>query len=514
MEKQIWILIFVVGNLLFACNQQPNSNETKTVYTADWQSVQNYEVPTWFNDAKLGIFIHWGPYAVPAYCNEWYPCRMYDSTYVRRAGGMEWDVYNYHRETYGDQKKFGYKDFIPMFKAEKFDAGEWLDIFERAGAKYIVPVAEHHDGFAMYASTVTKWNSKDMGPMRDIAGELAKESRTRGLKFGLSSHYAENWYYYNFDDKFDTVDPENEGLYGRPHPDGVPADKAFLRKFEMRTKDFIDQYQPDLIWFDGALNAHEGMETKLELLSYYYNRAQEWDKGVVYNYKNNSRHIWPDGCAVLDIERGKLKDIRKEPWQTDTALGIYNWGYTNQMLVKSPDNVIDDLIDIVSKNGNLLLNISPTAEGIIPEDQQKVLFALGDWLKVNGEAIYGSRPWKKYGEGPTIEDLGSSHMAERKNLNRKFASDDFRFTRKGKDIYAICVGQPKESVLITTLKKDSPYYDYEIDRIEILGYNKPVNFEIKEEGLLIKIPADCKISEYATTFKIVSGKLMYHDLAK
>jgi len=179
--------------------------------------VKNYEIPVWFNDAKLGIFIHWGPYTVPAYGNEWYPCQMYDTTYVRRSGGMEWNYYKHHIQTYGDLKTFGYKDFIPMFKAEKFNPAEWLDIFEKAGAKYIVPVGEHHDGFAMYASKITKWNAKKMDPKRDIAGELAAETRKRGLKFGLSSHYSENWYYYKFDKKFDTVDPENVDLYGRPH---------------------------------------------------------------------------------------------------------------------------------------------------------------------------------------------------------------------------------------------------------------------------------------------------------
>ncbi|NMH89932.1 alpha-L-fucosidase [Flavivirga algicola] len=496
-------------------NNKPDSLSNNSIlYKPNWQSVKAYQTPEWFNNAKLGIFIHWGPYAVPAYCNEWYPCRMYDSTYVRNQGGMTWNVYQHHKETYGDHKKFGYKDFIPMFKAEKFDAKVWLDIFEQAGAKYIVPVGEHHDGFAMYASKITKWNSLNMGPMRDIAGELAKETRSRGLKFGMSSHYAENWYYYKFDEKFDTTDPENVGLYGRPHEEGVPADAAFLKLFENRTKDMIDQYHPDLIWFDGALNAHENMTTKLELLSYYYNQANEWGKEVVFNYKNNTRHIWPDGCAVLDIERGKLNDIRKEPWQTDTALGIYNWGYTNGMIVKSPDHVIDDLIDIVSKNGNLLLNVSPKADGTIPEKQKLVLAELGKWLKVNGEAIYNSRPWKKFGEGETVENLKHTHMAERKNLERVFKSSDIRFTSKGKDIYAISMGKPEKEILIKSLKKKSPLYDYKISHIEILGSDVIPEYEIREDGLLIKIPEGFQVSNYATSFKIAGGDLIYSDLSK
>ncbi|TGV04167.1 alpha-L-fucosidase [Flavivirga rizhaonensis] len=514
---KINILITTICILFFlsACKEKNEQIvDLQENYRPDWQSVQKYEVPKWFNDAKLGIFIHWGPYAVPAYCNEWYPNRMYDSTYTRKHGDLSWNVYKHHKETYGDQKKFGYKDFIPMFKAEKFDPKEWLDVFEQSGAKYIVPVGEHHDGFAMYASNITKWNSLNMGPKRDIAGELAKETRARGLKFGISSHFSENWYYYKHDEKFDTSDPENFGLYGRPHPEGQPADKQFLKLFEDRTKDMINLYEPDLLWFDGALNAHEGMPTKLELLSYYYNHALDLKKEVVFNYKNNSRHIWPDGCAVLDIERGKLNDIRKEPWQTDTALGVFNWGYTEKMIVKSPNVVIDGLIDIVSKNGNLLLNVSPKADGTIPENQKYVLSELGNWLAINGESIYESRPWKIFGEGPTLEDLNVTHMSERKNAGLVFSDSDFRFTQRGKDFFIICLGVPKEQVLIKALKKDSPLYDYEIESIELLGSKLKIEYEVLEAGLNIKIPSGDIVSPYATVFKIVSGDLKYKNLAE
>ncbi len=493
-------------------SQEGTKGDVKKVYTADWNSFDDYETPQWFSDAKFGIFIHWGPYCVPAYRNEWYPCNMYDSTFYRTVNGEVYHPFNHHKATYGDQKTFGYKDFIPMFKAEKFDAVEWADIFERSGAKYVVPVGEHHDGFAMYASTITRWNSVDMGPKRDIVGELAKAVRATGSKLGVSSHFSENWYYYKHSDEFDTGDPQYADLYGRPHEEGAPADAKFLKEFEDRTKEIIDLYEPDLLWFDGAFNAHEGMYSKLDIMAYYYNRAQEWDKGVVLNYKNNDRHTWRDGAAVLDIERGKLDGIRSMPWQTDTSLGRYNWGYSSNMIVKTANEIIDELIDIVSKNGNMLLNIAPKSDGTIPDDQVKVLLEIGEWLKVNGEGIYATRPWKLSEEGPTVQDLGgNSHMNELKAKDTKFTGQDFRFTTNGRDIYAISLGMPEKEVAIKTLHKDSEYYDYKIKSVSILGYGK-VNYKLTDKALIIDVPADAKLTEEAVIFKIEAGDLMYLDL--
>ena len=500
---------FFIIVLLLSCGSfrnQQDAEDTKT-FEADWLSLEQYEVPEWFKDAKLGIFIHWGPYAVPAYCNEWYPNRMYDSTYTRNHPGLSWYPYGYHLETYGNQKNFGYKDFIPQFKAEKFDPEAWVDLFENAGAKYIVPVGEHHDGFAMYASTLTRWNSVEMGPKRDVAGEIAEAARDRGLKFGISSHYTTNWTYYRKDPNFDTSDPEYFDLYGRPHEDDAPPDQEFVDHFTARTREMIDLYKPDLIWFDGGLSVPEFMHAKMDIAAYYYNKGVEWNKGLVYNYKNNDLHHWPDGCGVLDIERGKLKDIRKEPWQTDTALGLYNWGYTRRMVVKSTDNVLDDLIDIVSKNGNLLLNVSPMADGTIPEAQKKVLMEMGDWLAINGEAIYGTRPWKIFGEGPTSEDLEDTHMAERRNLDRVYTKEDIRFTRKGRDIYVICMGDAGKEILVENLRKDSPYWDYEIHEIRMLGSEEVLEYDLTEAGLRILLPENGPDTRLASAFKIVAGKI-------
>ncbi len=505
--------LFIAAVALFSICFYSCANRSEK-YIADWQSFEDYQVPEWFKDAKFSIFIHWGPYSVPAYRNEWYPNTMYDSLHVRTIDGKRYHPYQYHKDTYGDQKEFGYKDFIPMFKAEKFDAEQWADIFYRSGAKYVVPVGEHHDGFAMYASTLTRWNSVNMGPKRDIVGELAKEIRANGMKLGISSHFAENWYYYKHSDEFDTNDPENSDLYGRVHEEGAPADAEFLKEFEDRTKEFIDLYKPDLIWFDGAFNAHEGMLAKLNIMAYYYNRAIDWGKEVVLNYKNNERHVWRDGCAVLDIERGKLHGIRQQAWQTDTSVGRYNWGYASDMIIKSANEIIDELIDIVSKNGNMLLNIAPMSDGTIPDDQVALLLEIGDWLKINGEGIYGTRPWKVYEEGPTNQNLAkNTHMNELSAVNTKYTGDDFRFTTNGRDIFALCLTRPEGSVSIKILHKDSPYYDYQIKSVSILGYGA-VEYDLTPEALVIDVPADAKLCQEAVVFKIEAGELMYLDLIK
>jgi len=508
MKRILLISLVLLANRLEVPRCQADTSNSFR-YAPNWESVAAYEIPTWYRDAKFGIFIHWGPYAVPAFGNEWYPCRMYDASYVKKYHDLRWNYYEHHLKTYGPHRDFGYKDFIPLFKAEEFDPKAWMDLFVQAGAKYIVPVGEHHDGFAMYASTHTRWNALNMGPKRDVAGELAQEARARGLKFGISSHFTTNWTYYKHDPAFDTSDPQFYDLYGRPYAEGSPADAQFIQHFKERTQEMIDKYQPDLIWFDGGLSQREFMRPKLELLAYYYNRAMEWDKGVVYNYKNNRHHIWPDGCGVLDIERGKLNDIRPEAWQTDTSVARQTWGYTVDMIVKPAGEIIDDLIDIVSKNGNLLLNIGPKADGTIPEEQKQVLLEIGTWLQVNGEAIYGTRPWKIYGEGPTLEDLANTHMAERRNEDRLFTDQDLRFTRKGKDLYVICLGPARDELIVHSLRDQSPYYDYEIDRITMLGSTNVVTYRKTVAGLVIQLPKHRPDTRYACAFKIHFGMLVH-----
>ena len=241
-------------------------------YEPNWESLKQYTVPAWFRDAKLGIFIHWGVYAVPAWDNEWYPRFMYRDELSRKGP----NYFQHHLKAYGHPSQFGYKDFIPDFKAEKWDPAAWVDLFKAAGAKYVVPVAEHHDGFPMYASDYTRWNAAKMGPKRDVVAELENATRSAGLKFGVSSHRAFNWRFYTFKDDFDTMDPANVGLYGRPHHQDDPADEAFLEDWFGRTKELIDKFHPDLLWFDFGWHFAEFLPYQPQVAAYYYNQAAKW----------------------------------------------------------------------------------------------------------------------------------------------------------------------------------------------------------------------------------------------
>ena len=314
------------------------------VFHPDWKNIaDNYQFPEWFADAKFGIFIHWGPYSVPAYDTEWYSRNMYQKDH---------HVYKHHIETWGPQDKFGYKDFIPLFKAEKFNAEEWVKLFKEAGAKYIVPVAEHHDGFSMYNSKLNKWNAVNMGPKKDIIGLLKEAIEKEGLIFGLSTHRAENAWFYNGGMKFPSdVQDSTISLYGRRY-DNEKYTEDFAREWLTHTYELINKYEPKLIWFDWTVNNPVLMPYFNKFMAYYYNNALDWGKNVVVNTK----YGYPTNVQVWDIERGKSGKMMQFPWQTDTSVGKKSWSYIDGEENKSPEQIVHDLIDIVSKNGNLLVN--------------------------------------------------------------------------------------------------------------------------------------------------------------
>jgi len=483
------------------------TKEPATVYQANWESIrENYKDPEWFNQDKFGIFIHWGAYAVPAHGSEWYPRRMYMDTatftaqlHAQTSGPNE--TFLHHKKNWGDQKEFGYKDFIPMFKAEKFNAAEWIDLFKKSGAKYVIPVADHHDGFAMFASKTTKWNAANMGPKRDILGELFKEGRQQGLKMGASSHYAFNWSFYNKKDHFDTVDPEFSDLYSPKGKDlNEPVSMEFKQMWWDRTTDLIDNYQPDVLWFDFYLDIPDFEELRPKIAAYYYNKGIEWGKEVVINDKNLNHEAFPEGLVIYDLERGKLPGIRKLPWQTDTSVGKHSWSHVNNEEYKDVDNLVDDLVDIVSKNGNLLLNIGPKADGSIPEEQQEILLNIGKWLEVNGEAIFNTTYWNTFGEGPTIETGG--YMAEHDN-KAGFTSEDIRFTQKDDKLYATILAWPKGGkVLIKSLGGDSEYAEgVSVKSIKLLGSDAKIEFVKTAAGLQVKGLGE-KIGDYAYVLEI------------
>ncbi|HEX4851536.1 MAG TPA: alpha-L-fucosidase, partial [Puia sp.] len=279
--------------------------QAQQVYQANWESLNKYKVPEWFRDAKFGIFIHWGVYSVPAFGSEWYPRLMY------LKGSKE---YNHHIQTYGNQSTFGYKDFIPQFKAEKFDADQWAALFKKAGAKYVVPVAEHHDGFAMYNSALSNWTAFKMGPHRDVIGELATAIKKQGMIFGLSSHRIEHWWFLNGGKKFesDVLDPAYADFYGPAHDESETMSPEYMNDWMLRCTELVDQYQPQLFWFDWWIEQPSLSPYRKSFAAYYYNKGIEWKKGVVINYKLNA---YPEHAAVLDLERGKLEGIRELPWQ-------------------------------------------------------------------------------------------------------------------------------------------------------------------------------------------------------
>jgi alpha-L-fucosidase len=479
--------------LLIGCNSSNNINidsvaspKGTEIFQANWDNIaKNYQFPEWFIDAKFGIFIHWGVYAVPAFGSEWYPRNMY------QQGSQE---FKHHVDTYGEHTKFGYKDFIPMFKAEKFDAVQWAALFRKAGAKYVVPVAEHHDGFSMYNSDLNKWNSVKKGPKKDIIGLLKKAVEDEGLVFGLSTHRAENAWFYNGGMNFPSdVQDTTITLYGRRLPQGVNED--FAKEWLAHTYELINKYEPKLIWFDWTVNDPILMPYFNKFLAYYYNNAVDWGTNVVVNTKSG----YPTNIQVWDVERGKSDKLMKFPWQTDTSIGKKSWSYVEGEENKTPEQIVHDLIDIVSKNGVLLLNIGPKADGTITDEQTAVLLAIGEWLDVNGEAIYGTRPWKKFGEGETESTQGSFTD----NTAAAYGVQDIRFTVKENDFYAIVLNWGEE-VLINSLDSVA-IADAKILNVQMLGSDEKIVWTQTDEGLKLSFPKS-KPCSFAYSFKITFDK--------
>lgn len=475
--------------------QQVDEIVAKGPFTPDWESLKGFQTPEWYQDGKFGVFVHWGLYSVPAFGNEWYPRHMY------KADTRE---FKHHVETYGPQSEFGYKDFIPQFKAEKFDAAAWAKLFKEAGFRYVVPVAEHHDGFPMYASDFTEWSAAKMGPKRDVIGELAQAVRNEGLVFGLSSHRVEHWWFFDQGRKFDSdvQDPQNEAFYGPAQPqekaeDGTqPPSQEFLDDWLARCSELVEKYQPQVIWFDWWIAQPSVHEHLKRFAAYYYNRGAEWNKQVAINYKKHGGSSFPDEAAVLDIERGQLAGMRDIFWQTDTSVSKNSWGYIEGQDYKTVDSIIDDLVDIVSKNGCMLLNIGPKPDGTIPEPEVQMLKEIGQWLAINGEAIYETRPWKVFGEGPTAVVEGAFNDTKRPS----FTAQDIRFTRKGDDtLYAIALAWPEEGRL--TISSIADGSGIKPASISLLGAEGTLEWNQTSTGTVVTLP-NAHPSEHALALKI------------
>jgi len=476
----------------------------RMVYDAAWNSLREHCTPKWFREAKFGIYTHWGVYSVPA-CGPnatWYPYNMY------REGTPQ---YEYHVKTYGPPSEFGYKDFIPDFTGEKFDPDEWAELFKKAGARFAGPVGEHHDGFCMWDTKYSEWSAAKMGPKRDVVGELEKSIRNAGMRFMIALHHAENWWFFpHWLEGVDTSDPEFAGLYGPLHNTAWATEKpeaadridewrlqdkptqAFLDRWLAKTNEAIDKYQPDMLWFDFGLRFVQE-HYKRAFLAHYYNQAQEWDKEVVVTYK------WHDlvpGTGVIDLELGRFDTLTYQDWITDTTVDDGSgWGYVKDTGYKSVRTLVHYLIDNVSKNGYLLLNVGPKPNGEIPEEAKKLLVGIGKWLDVNGEAIYGTSPWMTYGEGPTQLTKAGYFMEDQEV---QYTAQDIRFTVKDNVLYAICLGWPGEQVTIQSL---NTLYEAEISSVELLGVDASLDWSLSREGLKVNVPAE-KPCEHAYVFKI------------
>ncbi len=478
------------------------------VFQPDSASIaKNYTIPDWFTDSKLGIFIHYGVYTVPSYGSEWYSRWMYMENSK---------IHKHHVKTYGPVTEFGYKDFIPMFQAPKFDATEWAELFKESGAKYVVPVAEHHDGFSMYKSVWNPWNSVDMGPHKDFVGELSLAVKKAGLRFGLSSHRAENPWFYNGGMKFpsDVRDtdctlygqrieqPEGKGMtaeYGRYEGSNEESREQWL----LHMYELIDMYEPELIWFDWTVGKYPFQPTFYKFMAYYYNNALDWGKEVVVNTKVG----FGDNIQVFDIERGKSDRIRHFAWQTDTSIGNKSWSYTPDEVNKTPNHVVDDFVDIVSKNGNLLLNVGPKLEGTITDEQAAVLRSLGAWLKVNGEAIYDTRHWVRWGEGDAKATAG--YMTD--GVATKYSAHDIRYTMNDDALYAIALDWEDDATITLKALSAANSSDLKIKDVTMVGSNEKLKWKQTSAGLKITFPK-IKPSDYAHAFKISYEGVVFGDI--
>jgi len=477
-------------------------------FEQNWDSLSHHKTPDWYRDAKFGIYFHWGLYSVPAFGNEWYPHWMY------LPGRPE---YEHHVATYGPLDRFGYKDFAAQFTAEHFDADAWVTLFRECGARYVGPVAEHADGFSMWDSHVNRWNAMRMGPKRDIVGELERAVRRQGLKFYTSFHHQWLWGWYSspvanadiYDSRYKdlywpqkytlgspkeakdyTVD--RPGAFNYAHPDPPPSE-AFCNQWRDKVVEVVDRYHPDILYFD-TRSFIIPERYRIEMLAHYYNSSAAVGRETIITYKESD---FASGSGLPDHEAGQLAEKASFVWQTDDVLDWDSWGYLRKPNYKSAGRVIHQLIDVVSKNGNMLLDVGPRPDGTIPDEVVARLRTIGSWLKVNGEAIYGSRPWDRFGEGPTRVKEGQ-YVADH---NVDFTTQDLRFTTGANALYIHVLGAPGKTVLVSSLKKDTALPSGALKKAKLLGGDAELHWEWTPDGLLLQMP-DRRPSQDAVVIRL------------
>jgi alpha-L-fucosidase len=488
--KKIFLQQTILGSFLIMVFSMTISAQVGKLPIADGpykptdESLKQNKYPEWFRDAKLGFWSHWGPQAVPRQ-GDWYAKRMYQETDA---------AYKYHIANYGHPSEFGFKDIIPLWKAEKWDPDKLMELYKKAGAKYFFSMGTHHDNFFLWDSKIHNWNSVKMGPKKDVVALWQQAAKKQGMKFGVSEHLGASFTWYQSahgSDKtgaktgvpYDGANPEYWDLY---HAKAQSDDKGWLTNnlvFQVEwfqsIKELIDLYHPDMLYSDSQMPFGD---VGRSLIAHFYNQGLNANNGtldVVYTCKQPS-----DGKWAQDVERGVLDTISEYPWQTDTSIG--DWYYRTGQKYKTASEVIQMLVDIVSKNGNLLINVVQTPEGDLEPDMLKILEEIGVWTAANGEGIYGSRPWKTYGEK---SDEAKAVKPGRFNENYKFNSKDIRFTTKDGYLYAYCLGIPSEDVVIKSLSKNSKYQVDQIASVKMLGSDVKIKWSVTDNGLVIKKPS-------------------------
>ena len=470
------------------------------------KSLEGYQIPDWFRDAKFGIWAHWGPQSAIER-GDWYARNMY----------MEGsDQYLYHVETYGHPSKVGYKDLVNNWKAEKWDPDHLMSLYKKAGAKYFFSMGVHHDNFDLWDSKYTRWNAVNMGPKRDVVGTWQKAAQKQGLRFGVSEHL---WISYKWwatshgadaagplaGVSYDGIDQKFADLYHDRdcarfiekldwNDDGIPD--SWKRHYVDRMTDLIDKYHPDLLYTDGHLPFED---YGLKVVSHLYNVSAQTNGGHAESvYTSKDGVDCAIGTCLLDHERGVADGIAKNPWQTDTCIG--QWHYNRGEKYKTPKKVIDLLTDIVSKNGNLLLNFPLPNSGELDWEEMAVLEGITQWMTVNSEGIYSTRPWKVYGEGPSTKvkiDSGNFNEDKTKDLT----AEDVRFTAKGNTLYAFVMGQPEQAAVITSLGRANQVAPGKIGNVELLGYKGDLRWKQDDGALRVEMPKE-KLSDIGITLKV------------
>jgi len=489
-------------------------------FQPDWESLSQYQVPEWFKNAKFGIWAHWGPQCQPGQ-GDWYARFMYNE------GGRE---YKWHVANYGHPSQFGFKEVIHSWKADKWDPEKLVALYKRAGAQYFVAMANHHDNMDMWNSHYHQWNTVNVGPKQDVLAGWAKAARRNGLPFGLSSHAAHAWSWMEVAQRADKNGPlagvpydgkltkedgkgtwweglDPQELYAQNHPLSQGSDdigrihsqwgwgngvampsQAYCDKFYNRTIDMINQFKPDLLYFDDtALPLYPVSDAGLKIAAHFYNSSMKQNKGKLEAVLLG-KILTPEQrkCLVWDVERGAPDKIQPEPWQTCTCIGDwhYNEAVYNQKRYKSAQSVIQSLIDVVSKNGNMLLSIPVRGDGTIDELEVAVLEGIAAWMEINQESLFGTRPWKVFGEGPAAEAANPINAQGFNEGRIKFSSKDIRFNQKGRVLYVTVMGPPTEPIQVKNLNQRAG-----ISKIELLGSKEKVQWQQTSQHLQIEAPA-------------------------